>query len=223
MSDDYVPDPDDEFDPFARIKFGPYFNTNFAALGFTAAENTALQTALSNWGYSWTAFTNAEAAFNAAMPDKDAKRAVAEGLLRKYSMRMQTNTAVTDSQRAALGITVRKTSKTPSAVPTTVPVLDRADTSTRCILRLFYSDQTTPDSTAKPPGVQACEIREQIGGTAPTDPNAMAFGGMQTRAPFRANFDAPDAGKHVWFAFRWMNTRGQFGPWSQIYEAMIPG
>ena len=71
--------------------------------------------------------------------------------------------------------------------------------------------------------MQSCEIREQIGGTAPTNPETMAFLAIETHAPYRADFDALDAGKNVWFAFRWWNTKGQPGPWSQIYIAMSPG
>ena len=51
----------------------------------------------------------------------------------------------------------------------------------------------------------------------------MAFLAMETRAPYRADFEAPDAGKTVYFAFRWVNTTGKPGPWSQIYSAVCPG
>ena len=51
----------------------------------------------------------------------------------------------------------------------------------------------------------------------------MAFLAIETRSPYRADFEAPDAGKTVYFAFRWLNTKGQPGPWSQIYDAVCPG
>lgn len=220
---DYVPAPDDEFDTFVRDKFAPYVATNHVALGLTPAENTALQTPTTSWGYAWVAFTNADAAFQAATLDKDNKRKIIEAAVRNLAQKLQANPALTDVQKAGLGITVRKTTRTAVGVPTSVPVLTRADTSTRCILRLFYADAATPDSKAKPDGVQSCEIREQIGGAAPTDPNAMAFLAIETRAPYRADFEAGDAGKTVYFAFRWLNTKGQPGPWSQVFNAVIPG
>lgn len=100
--------------------------------------------------------------------------------------------------------------------------MQRIDTSTRGILRLFYADQTTPNSRAKPPGVQGCEIREQIGGTPPTNPNTMAYLATETRMPYRADFEPEDIGKTVYFALRWVNTRGEPGPWSQVYPAIVP-
>lgn len=220
---DYIPPADDEFDTFLRDHFGPYLANNFLALGLTAAENLLLQNALVAWGYAWVGFTNADAALTAATIEKGLKRATVETIMRTLAGKVQSNTTVTDTQRAGLGITVRKTTKTPVGVPATVPVLTRADTSTRCILRLFYTDATTPDSKAKPPGVQGCEVREQIGGTAPVNPNTMAFLALETRAPYRADFEATDAGKTVYLAFRWVNTKGQPGPWSMVYNAVVPG
>lgn len=220
---DYIPAPDDEFDTFLRDQFPPYVNTNFLALGLVLADNTALQSPTTAWGYSWVALTNANATVEAATMDKDHKRADVEVIVRRLAMKLQSNPAITDAQKAALGITVRKTTKTPVAVPTTVPVLTRVDTSTRCILRLFFADAATPDSKAKPAGVQGCEIREQIGGPAPVNPETMAFLAIETRSPYRADFEAPDAGKTIYFAFRWLNTKGQPGPWSQIYNAVCPG
>ena len=220
---DYIPAPDDEFDTYLRDQFAPYVNTNFAALGLTAADNTSLQGPTSAWGYAWVAQTNAAAALEATTMDKDHKRADVEVVIRRLAMKLQSNPAITDAQKAALGITVRKTTKTSVGVPTSVPVMSRVDTSTRCILRLFFADATTPDTKAKPPGVQGCEVREQIGGTAPTNPETMAFLAIETRAPYRADFEATDVGKAVYFAFRWLNTKGQPGPWSQIYSAMVPG
>jgi len=67
-----------------------------------------------------------------------------------------------------------------------------------------------------------CEIREQIGGTRPLDPNAMAFLAMDTRTPYNAVFEPGDVGKTAWFAFRWVNTRGETGPWSEVFEAIVP-
>ena len=78
---------------------------------------------------------------------------------------------------------------------------------------------TTPGQRAKPHGVRMCELRELIvdaGGAAPTDPNAMPFLANETKTPNRNDFDPADAGKTVWYALRWINTKGDPGPWSQI-------
>ena len=219
---DYIDPKDEGFDLFLRGKFAPFININFAALGLTAAENTALQNATIMWGYSWVAYGNADTAMKAATSDKNTKRDTVEALVRQLAQKVQVNPAVTDVQKIDMGLHIYKTTKTPVNAPTTAPILTRADVSTRCILRLFYADTTTPAIKAKPAGVQACEIREQIGGTAPTDPEKMAFLAIETRTPYRADYEADDAGKTVYLAFRWLSTRGEPGPWSKIYSAVVP-
>jgi hypothetical protein len=96
------------------------------------------------------------------------------------------------------------------------------DTSTRAVLGLLFADSSTPDSRAKPFGVASCEIRQQVGGTAPTDPDTMPFLASETRTPYRANYEGAEVGQTVYFALRWVNTRGKMGPWSQVYSAIVP-
>jgi hypothetical protein len=219
---DYIPDEDDEFDTYAVTKFAPYATANATALGIATADITALTAGVTAWTYAWTGHTNTKSAFQSATINKNEKRAALEELIRKIAANVQANQAVTDPQKESLGVTVRKTTRTPSPIPTTPPSMQRIDTSTRGILRLFFVDSATPDSRSKPPGVQSCEIREQIGGTAPTDPEAMSLLAIETRMPYRADFEAGDIGKTVYFAMRWLNTRGKPGPWSQIYSAIVP-
>jgi hypothetical protein len=45
---------------------------------------------------------------------------------------------------------------------------------------------------------------------------------FDTDSPLEIEFDEADRGKIVWFAVRWENTRGQKGPWSEIFFAIIP-
>ena len=51
----------------------------------------------------------------------------------------------------------------------------------------------------------------------------ISFLAIETRTPYRADFEAGDIGKTFYFALRWLSTRGQPGPWSQVYNAVIPG
>jgi len=175
------------------------------------------------WTSAFSGYTNAKAALAGATDDKDLKRKTSETLMRTQAAKIQANPAITAVQKEALGVTVRKTTRTPVPVPSTTPALRSVDTSTRARLGLHFADAATPDSTAKPPGVGACEIREQIGGTAPLNPDAMACLASDTRSPYLATFPAIDVGKTVWFALRWVNTRGEHGPWSQLYPATVPG
>lgn len=102
-------------------------------------------------------------------------------------------------------------------------MLQEVDQSSRAILRLYIADSDTPESRSKPANARCVEIREQIGGTAPATPDEMDFLAQESRMPYRADYDAADVGKKVWLAFRWMGKNNQPGPWSAIYEQVIPG
>ena len=219
---DYVPPSDGDFDHFAREIFIPYVLAHFAALGLTGPESTALQNAGIAWGYAWTGYGNADQAMKAATTEKDLQRSILEAMIRVLVQKIQNNPNVTDVQRTAAGLPIYKTTKTPANAPTTVPVLTKVDGSTRGILRLYFADEHTPASKAKPAGTRGCEIREQIGGPAPVNPETMAFLAVESRGPYRADFEPEDVGKTVYLAFRWHSTRSEVGPWSKIYSATIP-
>ncbi|MEZ6126412.1 MAG: hypothetical protein R3C49_25090 [Planctomycetaceae bacterium] len=80
----------------------------------------------------------------------------------------------------------------------------------------------TSTRRAKPAGVVGCEVYLCIAPTAPQNPSDYQFIGVWTRSTERMNFKADDSGKTVHYLFRWMNTKGQTGPWSNITSATIP-
>jgi hypothetical protein len=221
MPDDFIPPPDDSFDTWQK-KFNEWCQSNGASHGLTSDQLAALGTLQTAWGYSWAGFQNVETAFHSATQDKTAKRTAYEAACRAAAVVINGNASTTNGNRVDAGLTPRSDTRTPAPVPDTSPTMQKIDTSTRLILRLFFADSATPDKRAKPAGVHGCDIRQQIGGTAPTDPAAMAQVAMETRSPYRADYDVPDIGKTVYFALRWLNTRGEPGPWSEFFTAVVP-
>jgi hypothetical protein len=56
---------------------------------------------------------------------------------------------------------------------------------------------------------------------APSNPAALAFLTMTTRPSFRAEFKAGEGGKTAVSMARWINTRGEKGPWSDVTTATV--
>ena len=56
---------------------------------------------------------------------------------------------------------------------------------------------------------------------APTDPAALTFLTMTTKPSFRAEFKAGEGGKTAVYMARWVNTRGEKGPWSDVTTATV--
>jgi hypothetical protein len=131
------------------------------------------------------------------------------------------------ADRATIGITVRDRDGTPTATPTTRPqAVVRAGGRLTHTLRL--TDESTPTRRARPAGVLGAEVwvklvdADQPAPTDPArDPSSFTFLTMTTKPSFRAEFKAGEGGKTAVYMARWVNTRGEKGPWSEITTATV--
>jgi hypothetical protein len=83
--------------------------------------------------------------------------------------------------------------------------------------------KASPRSKAKPDGVHGCEIWTKLGGEAPKDSSELTYVATDTRTPYTLVFGGADVGKTAWYWLRWVNTRGQCGPWGSPISAMVAG
>jgi hypothetical protein len=223
MAKDYIPDRDGDFDSWVS-NFVAYANANLANLGLVAGDLTPVTTAHTAWTTAYTAHVAAQATAQGARAGKDASRAALEAAIRPLVRRLQGAVGVvTDDEKAALGITVPDTTSTPVAAPTTRPVVT-VDASQRLRHTIAFADEATPTRVAKPAGVMGAEIWVKIaplGDPPPSDPSTLTFLAVDTRTPYTLDFDGADGGKNAHYLVRWVNTRGQKGPWSETATATI--
>jgi len=132
------------------------------------------------------------------------------------------NNKVTDADRARMGLTVKTGTRTATPIPTTSPV-GSIDFSVRLQHTIHFSDEASPRSKAKPAGVHGCEIYMKIDGEAPKDVSELTYVATDTATPYVVKFDGTKAGKMVYYWLRWVNTRGETGPWSITINAMVMG
>jgi hypothetical protein len=220
---DYIPGTDAAFDTW-QTQFATYLNANLAALGLIALDPdvTALNTARTDWQAKYPAHIAAQNAARTAAEAKDASRSAYKTVIRRLAQRLQTSSAVDDSERAALGITVRDTEPTPIGPPTSRPVLE-ADTSQRLRIQLEFYDEGAVGTKAKPAGVRGCEIWVKVGDPPPVDLDDCRFLATDTGTPYLASFSGADAGKTAHFIGRWVSPRNEPGPLSETVSATIPG
>jgi hypothetical protein len=218
MSQDWFPSADADISPWLD-NFLDGLDANMTTLHLTAADVTPAQLASDNWRVAYGTHTNAQAAAQAAREEKDVKLDDLDTAVRPLVNRIQANPAATDSIRQTLGITVRSSTRTAAGVPTTVPVAT-VNTSKRLRHTISFVDELTPASRAKPDGVSGCEIWVKLG-AAPTDPSELSFLALDTRSPYVAEYDGADAAKIAYYMLRWVNTRGERGPWSQTVSGTI--
>jgi hypothetical protein len=74
---------------------------------------------------------------------------------------------------------------------------------------------------AKPDGVLAIEAYLKIGGEPPKDIHEMNERKVATASPMVLQFEPEKEFEPLYIAFRWIGTRGDYGPWSEIYKTVI--
>ncbi len=217
---DYIPPPDGNFDAW-QINFIAYATANAVALGLDPiVDIPPLTNAQTTWTTDYPAHTAAQAAAQSARQAKDGARSTLEGVIRPLVARLQASPDVDDIERQALGITVRDETPTPAAIPTTRPLVT-VDTSQRLRHVIAFVDELTPTKRAKPAGVMGAEVWVKVGDPAPVDPGELTFLSLDTRSPYTADYAGEDANKIAHYMLRWVNTRGEKGPWSETASATI--
>ena len=63
-----------------------------------------------------------------------------------------------------------------------------------------------------------------VGAAKPPNRERVPFGrDTDTNSPYLYTFDGSDAGQMGHWMLRWVNTKGEPGPWSETVSATIPG
>jgi len=235
-SDYYIPRPDGNFTAWAAAYYEavkPWWSAN----GFKEELLAPLNDALDNWLAAYPMHTRAQAAAESARQAKDAARAALEAQVRPITNIIQSWPKTTDADRATMGITVRDTRRTPAARPTSRPIVS-VNPANRLQHELRLVDEASPTRRGKPVGASAAEVwvrlvepNGQIANGqvvrsegAPDnlgDPALFTFLTMTTRPTLRTDFPSTAGGKTAAYMLRWVNARGEKGPWSEVCAATV--
>jgi len=223
LAGDYIPADDAGFDGFQSV-FRAYVNANFVALGLLPGDPDQAEMNLEGaaWDTEYPAHLAAQAAATGAKQTKDNRRGTYSQPIRRLAQRFEESSAVSDTELAAMSLTIRDLVPSPIPDPTSRPV-GQANTSQRLEIKLTYTDEATPTSKAKPFGVVGCNIFMKLGGPPPTDLSQCEFIGFSTRTPFTEEFDGTQANQTAHFILQWVGTRGGLGPISETVSATVPG
>ncbi len=201
--------------------FAGYVAANAVIMGLEDEVVAPLTTAVATWNTAFPAHTTAHKVATGAAKTKDQAHAAVVDIARPLIQQLQASPKVTDTQRKQMKIHVRSTSRSRVTVPTTSPT-PSVDGSQRLRHIISYLDSGS-GGRKKPAGVVYCEIWAKIGGPAPTGENDLVYLGNATKSPQMEEFTVAQAGLTVYYWLRWVNSRGEFGPWSVQVAATIPG
>ncbi len=176
------------------------------------------------WEVALAADVAAQNAARAATAAKNQARAACEEMTRQVVRFIQGVADTTDPQRAEMGIALRTGEPGPASIaPATAPLVS-VELPARLTHTLRLSDSATPTRTKKPRGVLGAEVWCALtapGAAAPMNPAAYTFHSVATRPTLRAEYHPEDGGKTAVYMLRWVSTRGERGPWSEIASATI--
>jgi len=219
---DYIPQSDAEFNLW-QASLITLVQANTTTWGILATDVTALVALQTTWATAFAKTSNKQNRTSADVQAKDDARTAYEKGLRKFIAQwLANNSKVSNSERERMGLTVKSGTHTPVGLPTTCPV-GTIDFSVRLQHTINFVDEASPRSKAKPEGVHGCEIWAKKGGDAPKDASELTYLATDTHTPYVMAYEGADAGKIVYYWLRWINTKGQHGPWSSPISAMVVG
>ena len=199
----------------ALATFAPNFATIVTGApttyNLTAAQCTALTTASTNFLAAYNAVRADGMRSKSLTAAKNSARAALLLLLRPAYAQIAALTSVTDAQKIALGITVRKV-PAPQPPPADAPAVNVVFVRGRTV-RLRLRDAASTTRRGKPVGVASATILSYVGSTPPADLGAWRFEANVTHTLVDVTFSAATApGAQVWFTVFWSNRKDQPGP-----------
>lgn len=215
-----IPSAEGQFDAWAR-NFVHNIKEHSETYRMDAQEVKELGKLLTAWDGDYAAAVEARDAARAATAVKEESRNALEEMIRTAARRIQADNRISNAARAEAGLSIHKTKRTPVAVPRTSPITQVIVTD-RLEHSLMFSDASTPTRKARPSGCSGAEVYIAIADQVPQDPTEYRFAALATRTPHVLKFKGEDGGKLAHYLLRWVNTKGETGPWGQVASATIP-
>lgn len=214
MSAPYIPNKDADCINWVD-NFSALITASPTVYGLLAGDAVAIAGVVATFDADYALAINPTTRTSANIAQKDAAKAGCLALCRFYAQTIVRNAGVSDALKVGLGLNLHDATPTPIPPPSTSPILSIV-AATPLQLTLRYADQNTPDKRAKPAGVLCMEIFSSVSATVISDPDTLAFYGLATKQPVALDFSSGDVGKTAYTAGRWVNRKGQVGPWSNI-------
>lgn len=225
----YMPRPDGNFDTWTA-QYSAAVHTWWELNGLDPALLVPLEKALQLWQAKYPAHVTAQAAAEAARAAKEAARIELENEVRPLTNFIQSFPTTTDANRAEIGITVRKAGRRPAPPPASRPVV-QVLSDQRLTHRVRFTDESTPTRHGKPKGTMGAEVWRaltlpgfpppMLNSNAPGAGDPYKFLSVSFKGTLQTEFPTEDAGKTAYYALRWISTRGEQGPWSEVASATV--
>lgn len=224
MATSYIPPKNTDFQSWL-LNFSTLLTASPTTYGLVSGDATTVAAQYTAWHEAYLLVQNPSTKTSVTVAAMNAARATAEAIVRPYAVSISLNAGVTNDDKTAIGVTVKKTIPTPVPPPTTTVTLSLVS-GAHLTHQLGYKDTSTPTAKAKPPGVIALQLFRAVGLTPATDPSQAVYYDVWTKSPNISTFQSADVGKVCSYFARWATRGGpggsaQYGPWSAAFNVQI--
>ncbi|MDR1593137.1 MAG: hypothetical protein LBS43_01475 [Prevotellaceae bacterium] len=183
------------------------------------AVTPELEAAYNDWITKYPVAINVETRTAASITAKSEARHVFEPDFRKYlKAYVMYNPNVNDEDRRNLQLAIPDTTQTTVGPPTDAPTLE-IDFSKRQKHSVIVKN--LDGKRSKPANAHGYEVWQKIGGERPLIDDEFKYAGFSTKSPFQIQYPLANVGAIVWYRGRWVNSKNEPGPWSEIVYAII--
>ena len=219
-SKNYIPRKDEDFDILQTNVYTTSTN-NASKWAISSAQFNALNAPRQRWISGYAAYKNPLTRTPAVTQEKKDARIAYEAALRTFIQgQLMHNPLVTDADLRSMGLPVYDRKPTQAGVPETRP---EAEISFSQIMEHSLKVRDSElKSAGKPPHVIGYEIWRRVGGDTVPTYEEMQFVVLATRSPHLLVYTDAERKQTAWYPVRWVNTRGEAGPWGEIVSAIIP-
>ncbi|MDR1095731.1 MAG: hypothetical protein LBL31_05030 [Spirochaetaceae bacterium] len=222
--DDFIPRSDLEFDQF----FGHYCdvvdeNTSGTSPLWPHIPRSAALTLRSSYSGFHKAYLKLQGPHTSGdvLAKKELKTA-GEKELRAFNREyILSSRNVTDDQRRDIGCPVHDTTRTRIGTPKTVPLLTSLRAMSGHAVELRFQDETTPDTTAIPYGMNGCLLNYAWGPEKIEDPALLKETALMTHTPYTLTLPPAAEGSFLSCYVRWQNETGDLGKPSAIQHIVV--
>lgn len=221
MQKEIFPSKDESFDIW-QANFMTIIVANVTA--WALGSVTALQSAQTVWAAAWAVARVKTTRNTGDVTAKKEARESYEAVLRPFIQQyIMVNPLITNQDRDNMQIRPRATERTPIPAPTTLPeVSSIPQTGNR--VKIYFRQQPDAQGVSrrgKPDGAQFCELAVSTG-MMPQSPDQCNGRALASRSPYTAEFEQSQAGQKIYYYARWVNPKGEAGPWTERMECVIP-
>lgn len=194
-----------------------------AAYGLSGGDAAELSAAVAAWHAAYVLAFSPATRTVATVADKRSAKASVTAVTRRLAARVRSNSSVSPELKVGLGLVLRDPAGMPVSVPQTAPSLNLRGMATR--LHTLEAFDPGSERAGKPERVAGLVVFRAVadGPIASADAESASAGeqptpaylGLFTRGRFTSAFTTADRGKTATYFARWVNAKGQPGPWSQ--------